>query len=71
MRLSLSFFILLVCALDFYYGQPGSGLHIAGLVAGILLAASVIFDRFLCGAHKPEVARDQEGGGDHLPSEPG
>jgi len=69
MRLSLSFFILLVSALDFYYGRPGSSLHIAGLVAGILLAASVIFDRLMCDAPQPGGERDQERG-DHLPSEP-
>ena len=70
MRLSLSFLILLVCALDFYYGRPGGSLHIAGLVAGILLAASVIYDWFLCHAPKPDIERDQERG-DHLPSDPG
>jgi hypothetical protein len=44
MRLVLSALILIVTTLDFNFGHPGSSLHIAGLVAGILLAGTVLVD---------------------------
>lgn len=43
-RLALCGFILIVTALDFRYGHPAPGLQIAGLVAGLLLALTVIID---------------------------
>src|SRR6266404_6189966 len=44
-RLAGSVIILIITALDFRFGRPGTGLHIAGLTAGVLLALSVIVDR--------------------------
>jgi hypothetical protein len=47
MRLAMSFFILVVTALDFRFGQPELGLQLANMVAGMLLALSVIVDHLL------------------------
>lgn len=44
MRLLVSGIILLVTTLDLYLGKSASGLHIAAIVAGVLLALSVIMD---------------------------
>jgi hypothetical protein len=44
MRLLASSFILCVSALDFAFGQPGETVHLLGIVAGLLLALSVIVD---------------------------
>jgi hypothetical protein len=67
MRLSISFFILVVSALDFWEGRHGSNLYIAALVAGILLAGSVIVDRLIYGRRKLAV-EDEPEHDDHLPS---
>jgi hypothetical protein len=45
MRLLASSLILVITALDFAFGQPGTALHVAGLVAGILVALTVVIDR--------------------------
>ena len=47
MRLAMSFFILIVTALNFRFGQPESDLLLANMAAGILLVLSVIADHLL------------------------
>jgi hypothetical protein len=60
MRLAMSFFILVVTALDFRYGEPGSALQLAAMVAGALLALSVIVDHLFPMTMSPPVtARDR------------
>ena len=44
MRLLISALILLVATIDFQFGTPGTGLHIAALCAGLALAISVVID---------------------------
>jgi hypothetical protein len=44
MRLFVSLFILLITLLDIYVGRPDPMLHIAGAIAGVLLAATVVVD---------------------------
>jgi hypothetical protein len=47
MRLAMSFLILVVTVLDFRFGLKEAGLLLADMVAGILLALSVIVDHLL------------------------
>jgi hypothetical protein len=47
MRLAMSFFILVVTVLNFQFGQTEFGLQLANMVAGMLLALSVIVDHLL------------------------
>ena len=47
MRLLVSALILLAATLDFEFGQSPAGLQIAAIVAGILLALTVVIDHFL------------------------
>jgi hypothetical protein len=44
MRLFVSFFILVVTALDFAFGQPDRFYLVASLVSGLLVASTVIAD---------------------------
>ena len=47
MRLIVSVAILLITVLDVRCGRPQDGLFFANLVAGVLLALSVVIDRLL------------------------
>jgi hypothetical protein len=85
MRLTVALFVLVVTALDFRFGRPTTALHIAALVAGALLAASIVIDRLLrepgegagrrrAGEASSDEHRDEMRDGDtskELPSNPG
>jgi hypothetical protein len=69
-RLTVSVIILIITALDVRFGRPATGLHIAGLTAGVLLALSVVIDRL----RRRSVAQDGEPDpqhDEHLHSNPG
>jgi hypothetical protein len=46
MRLLVSGFILGVAALDFAFGRPGTMLHVLALLAGVLVATTVVIDHY-------------------------
>ncbi len=61
MRLAMSFFILVVTVLNFRFEQKEAGLLLADMVAGILLALSVIVDHLLPMTGTPTLPeRDRE-----------
>ena len=56
MRLLVSALILLVTAVDFRFGRSSTGLQVAALLAGILLAITVVLDRLWLAAPPPSEA---------------
>ncbi len=69
MRLIVAVFILGVTALDFWFGSPEAALHFWGLIAGILLALSLVIDRVILGHQRDAPSKGQDKA-ERLRSEP-
>jgi hypothetical protein len=69
MRLIVAVLILGVTALDLWFGAPETALHFWGLIAGILLALSLVIDHLILGHERdaPSKAQDKA---ERLRSEP-
>jgi len=69
MRLVIAGLVLFVTILDYRFGDPGTVLHVAGLVAGLLLLLSVIVDHFFPEPGMFPVAPDDGAGSVQRPAD--